>query len=337
MRYPNQSKVSARLHDEALRSLHKLKDNHSRILQKIWGHTRRELRRSLYDAYKSLVPRGRWNLSIYHMSGVESHLRVVLHGILARFRALSTLHMRNGFKDLRWYSALRHGWVLDQVTPQSQSVKLPHAVWGGRSGIREAGIVKRYTNTAWDDRWSQWIEGYHSALLTNVRMEAVNESGVDDIMAEVDVTKVSTPASTLEASMSRLFNFESIAAIAAGEKDIADLNDDMMDTEIWRTGGGATVCDDCDANEGKTIEETDGDIPLHPNCECFWEMVPQSFASLLRSGSEEDIALANALQAQGLVPQSMIIRDEDGNISGQFVVSFEQWLKGQGQWLGSLQ
>lgn len=331
MSYPRQSSVAVRLHDETNAALDALRAKAKAALRKIWMGTRSELRHVIFDAYQGAAPEGRWNLQAYRMSGAENMLMVRSRTILAQFHAISTAEMRRFFREARKMSALRHGWILDQLTPESRKVRMPQY-----ANVREAGIIKKVTRVSWDQRWSEWVDSYHGALMTNIRMEAMNESLMADAMAEPDATKVSSPASGLENALFRIYEYETMAAISAGEDDIASLNDDLIEEEVWKTRGDAGVCDDCDANEGLTADEADGDVPLHPNCNCFWLMVPKSYAALLRSGDEEDQVLARLMQAKGTVPEAITIRDEDGNITAKALVDFHEWTREQEKVLGWL-
>ena len=300
--------------------------SHYKSLTKAWDHCRRSLKLAVMDSYQISSHEGKWNLSRYKSSGSEARLRMATHTILEQFRAISTHKMKEGFNDLFRHSTLRHAWILDQVTPESRRIKVPE-----KARLHEAAIRTVYTgnlvSSDWADRWSGWIDAYKDAFLHNVSLGAMNESSVADAVDEVDATKANTPASTLANAMARIFEYEGVSSIVAGEQAITDLNEDLIEEEIWKTRGDDAVCDDCDQNEGKTIEEADGDIPLHPNCHCYWLMVPKEYADLLRSGNEDDNDLAEKMLARGLVPNSLVIRSEDGNIGAKAIVDFKDWVE----------
>jgi hypothetical protein len=71
------------------------------------------------------------------------------------------------------------------------------------------------------------------------------------------------------------------------------------------------------------------------NCECYWRLVPATWAKLLRSGDEEDMRLARWMDANGVVPGAMVIENEDGEPVGKAIVTYERWLEGQPQVVGA--
>jgi hypothetical protein len=54
--------------------------------------------------------------------------------------------------------------------------------------------------------------------------------------------------------------------------------------------------------------------------------VPASWASLLRSGDDNDYALALEMDSAGLVPTAMAIKDPSGDLAGYTTVDFGPWL-----------
>jgi hypothetical protein len=59
-------------------------------------------------------------------------------------------------------------------------------------------------------------------------------------------------------------------------------------------------------------------------------LVPKSYADLLRSGDDSDWDLARDMDDNGLVPNSLVIRDSSGAIAGKTIVSFNSWTKKNG-------
>jgi hypothetical protein len=179
----------------------------------------------------------------------------------------------------------------------------------------------------WKSRWSSWVDLYNSALIGNVTMNAINKSDLGDAIAEVDATKANTPAFSIDDAMARIWEYEAMNQITEGLQDVTEINDDS-EVEIWRTRGDARVCEDCDENEGLSIDEADGVIPYHPNCNCYYQMVPKDFADLLADGNEDDRALAHWMDAKGVVPNAMLVRGADGRIAGKVIVDFQDWMEG---------
>ena len=65
------------------------------------------------------------------------------------------------------------------------------------------------------------------------------------------------------------------------------------------------------------------------NCHCFTEMVPASFAELLRSGDASDNELAAEMEREGIAPNALVIRDVNGSIIAKTIVDFERWVEGE--------
>ncbi len=331
MSYPQQPAVTARLQDLTNKALDARIAKRLRQLAGAWSQTRRDLRAAVVQAYRTAAPSGRWDLASYRGTGAEARLKAEVKTILLRYRSATTVAIRSALKGLRWESALRHAWILDQVTPHKHRVILPQL-----AGVREAGVLKVVSDVAWSDRWAHWVDSYAEALPNNISMGAMNGGDMADAVDEVDATTINTPRSTLSNALERIFNFEAQGSIAAGEDDVVGLNPRLVMTEVWKTRGSRNVCDECDENEGLTVEEASGDIPLHPRCNCFWIMVPRSYADLLASSDEDDNELATILQARGITPMSLVIRGEDGKIAAKAVVDFSQWVSGQFGVIGEL-
>jgi len=318
--YPSQIVRTKRLQRAVMASLGQITKRHLSALLGEWKECRRDLIGAIAQTYKLTAPTGKWNVHGYRTSGAKGWLTSFLQRRMAMFQATSTAMMRQAFKDIKKKSALQHAWLLDQVTPGHNTVRTPDNI------KREA--LSPIDPEIWVDRWAQWVESYEHALAGNIAMHAVNEGDLAGAIDEVDATRMNTPASTLERALTRLVEFKSYESIALGEDEIAEMNDDLIQEEIWMTSGRKNICEDCADNEGKTVDEADGDIPLHPNCECFWEMHPKSYGNLLRSGNPEDRELANEMDQRGLDNGSLVIRGADGEISAKAIVTFSAWMAG---------
>ena len=323
MSYPRQDSVSRRLHDEIWRALDAERDVGRGHLEELWDGYRKELRLAILTAYDQAAhENGKWSLPSYRKIGIESYLAQVIHNILARFYNVAQKAVAQRMAHMKAQAARRYAYVLDQMTPDSMRVRVPDY-----ASSREARVFNIIPDTVWQDRWGQWVASYEQALRNNLAMNAMNQSDLKDAMDEVDATRVNTPASTLKDALFRMYEHLAEHSIAGGEDDVARMNDELMDEEIWKTRGGA--CDDCLANDGLTIEESDGDIPLHPNCRCRWVVVPRGYSDLLRSGNSADRELADEMERRGIVPEGIVVRDDDGNVIGRAIVSFSEWSQGQ--------
>lgn len=327
MGYAKQAQVSERLHDEALNALELLGADGLGELAHLWQDHRKQMQLAVMNAYRHAAPHGNWNLGSFK-SHARFNLQSDLHAILAQFSALTTQSIKNSLNTLYRQSCLRHAWILDQITPASRNVRVPH-----KKHLHEAAVTGIYYGDVipqqWADKWSAWIDSYNSALLNNLALGASNESSVADAVEEVDATKSNTPQSTLEDAMTRIYDYAATDAMVAGETAIADMNDGLVQEEIWKTRGDLDVCDECSGYEGLTIDEVGEYPPAHPHCHCFPLLVPKEYADLLRSGDEDDRLLARDMHRDGIVPTALVIRNDDGDIAAKAMVSFDQWIKGE--------
>lgn len=326
MSYPKQDSVNRRLHEETISALHDMRESETIKLSRVWGQYRRHLQLAIMDAYHGAVSSGKWNLSAFKARS-EARLLNETRSILAQFRSVAVATMKSSLNHIYRQSVLRHAWILDQVTPEGRTVSIPH-----RQALHESAVTVFYQGANGSEKWKGsldlWINGYYQALNHNLAMGAMNENGIDEAVKEVDATKANTPAYGIWNAMARIYDYEATSAMAEGTAEVADANADLVEEEIWRTRGDLAVCDDCDANEGLTMEEADGDIPLHPNCHCYPQIVPKAFADLLSSGDPEDKELAYDLDYRGLVPNSLVIRNPSGDITAKTIVNFEDWAQG---------
>lgn len=319
--YARQDTTLKRLTKLNQKALDKLSDIHINRLLKMWATTRLSLQAQIMSSYRQASVKGKWNHNTF--GRVKFNLAASIRSILSQFHAHSLPLVKSATKDLYEQSMLRHAWALDQVMPVSYKVKHPRV-----KGMREAML--RYPSQAaeqFEARWSSWTDAYNSALVHNLTLNSINEGSMMDAMDEVDATRANTPAYTLIDALERLTDYQFLSAISEGEQSIGDMNEEAIREEIWRTRGDLRVCDDCDANEGQNVDDV-GYPPLHPNCHCFTELVPSSFADLLRSGDASDQDLATEMEKEGVVPNALVLRNQDGSIIGKTIVDFEQWISG---------
>lgn len=320
MSYPRQDSVALRLQAQNLRALDKLGAQRKRALMYLWTSTARLIKADIADAVRGS---GKWTLPHFQQSGMYHRLSLRVSFLLGQFRVHAATRMKLAFKDLRAQSALRVAYLIDQTTPASRNTRIPSV---SRNTGREASAPA----AGWEDSWSEWVNAWGQSLMTNLRMNALNEGTLADAVAEVDATRANTPAYTLDAALSRLYDYWAAYEVAGGMHQAFEDNPDLAEAVIWRTRGDLRVCDECDANEGLTEDEADGEIPLHPNCNCFWQIVPPSFAALLRNGDEADRELARRMDAEGLAPNAMAVLTDDGDVAGKVVVDFDDWAEAQG-------
>lgn len=324
MSYPNQHAVGKRLQDKSHDYLRDLQERNWNRLARMWAVTRQELRRHIGDVYRQKFGSANWSLVGLKATGAGTEFVLGIKNYLEAFKTESRLHAKASFNELFRQSLLRHSWVLDQITPPSFKIKIPH-----RQKLFEAGAISYFQGAEaeqrWASRWGAWVDAYQNSLTSNLQLGAINQSGITDAMDEVDATQAGTPSASLLDAFARIFESEATWAIAQGANIVSDVNEEADVEEIWQTVHDGRVCDDCDPNDGLSQEEADGEIPNHPNCRCYWRLVPKSWAALLSSGNEEDRELAIMMDAQGIVPNAMIIRDIDGKPAAYSIITFDKW------------
>ena len=326
MKLPTQSQVIDDLEPRAIHAVDQVRATGAAAVRGLWREAKRDLRLLILHEYHRDFPGATWSLGLARAKGTLLRIERNNETILKRFTEESLSVAALAFRRVYRTAALRHAWILDQVTPESTTVKVPT-----KTGVAEAAVTV-YTGAdadlKWKERWNAWLGAYQSALNHNIRMNALNESSADDAAGEVDDTKAGSPAYDLEDALDRVYQYQALSSYSEALGDLADANPDMDVVEIWQTRYNARVCDDCDANRGLTVDDADGTIPLHPNCECYWRLVPKSFADLLADGDLSDQDLAEQLDALGVVPGGMAIRGDDGSVKAKAIISFERWLDG---------
>lgn len=331
--YAKQGTTVDRLMKETLSSLDLHIDQASKSLERKWEITKQNMKASIMREYQMSFPHSDWNLPEAKRRGVFLRIERETKSILEGFLGVLSDDFKTRKNHIYDESMYRYAWMMDQVTPDGMKMKIPDT-----KKFREAATTI-YTgeeaSTQWMERMGAWLGAYHSALQNNLVLTAMNSSSIQDAAKKVDDTKAGTPSYDLFDALNRIMEVEMWGEAMDAENDFYDENsDDLGLVEIWKTRYGLDVCDDCDSNEGLTAEEADGDIPLHPNCRCFWRLVPASFRNLLLKGDSESRALAYDMDARGLVPDSLVIRDENGSVVGKTIVSFEKWAEGMPMMVG---
>lgn len=334
MSYAKQSTTVDRLMKETLSSFDTHIENASAMLEKHWEETKGHLKSAIMMEYHKSFSAGTWTLSAAKNKGVMLRIEKITRIFLQNFMATIENDFKKKKKAMYAESLKRYAWVTDQVTPATTRVSMPN-----NFRAREA-VVDVYTGSAaaasWTERMGAWLGAYHSSLQNNIALGALAGSSIHDAAEEVDKTKAGTPSYDVFDALNRILEVELWAEAMSAEDDFYGENyKNLGFVEIWKTRYGIDVCDDCSENEGLTAEEADGDIPLHPNCRCFWRIVPASFRDLLLQGDDDSRGLAYDMDARGLVPDSLVMRDTNGDIVGKTIVSFREWSNGEGQSVGA--
>jgi hypothetical protein len=333
MSYPRQVSVAKALQKEAIHAVDQVQYHGWAKLQRLWSETRQDLRNLIRDSYRHHVPQGNWDLPLATVSGARSAIVMGIASRMVGFQISSHAMAKGALNAVYRESLLRHAWVLDQVTPPNRPVRVPH-----RLRLYESNVVNFSQGpeaaAQFAARWSGWVGAYSASLQHNLMLGMINNSSPDDAADEVDATRAGSPSYGLIDALYRLYQSESAYSLSRGINEVAAANEDMDPVEVWQTRDNTRVCDVCDENRGLTRDEADTDIPAHPNCNCYWRLVPKSWADLLKSGDMDDQELSRVMDAKGIVPNSMVVYDDDGNVAGHVIVTFQSWMENQMKVIG---
>lgn len=322
MSIKTQTQILDVLEKKSVKALDVIRNKAHNELISLLKSARVKMRSAIFEIYRGDF-NADWNLSEASRRGTLLKIGHAVDSILIEFKQAAFALQKKHYSHVYRESALRSAWMLDQITPNSISIKIPPKI-----RFMESMDNSEVTDS-WASRFALWVDGYRSSLDQNLRLGAINESSADDARQEVDATRVGTPATDLEYAISRMFMTTSLLSELAGQQDVADLNEGIDVVQIWQTRYWDRVCDICDENRGLTMDEATDDIPAHPNCACYWRMVPRKFADLLRSGNAEDMAAAIEMDAAGLDPSSVAMLDpESGELKGLLSITFNEWKKG---------
>ena len=318
-----QAQAIERLEKESIRSIDAITALGAESLARMWQTTRSWLKDAVEEEYRRDFARSTWNVTDAIRCGTIHRIDQSVAQALSDFRDASVSFASRTFKEVYKESVLRSVWILDQVTPPKVDARLPQS----RMFAEAAGPVYLGPDedTTWKVRWSAWMDAYRQSLNNNLKLGAINESTIDDAIDEVDATRPGSPQADLWTAIERIYDHQAVAVSANAQRDVANANQGIGVIEIWQTRYYDRVCDICDANKGLTREEADDVIPAHPNCGCYWRLVPKDWADLLKSGDAEDRELAKTMDAFGEVPSAMLIYNDAGALVGSTIVEFEDW------------
>lgn len=313
MSYPTQSGTLNRLEAETRKAGRAHEDACVDALKREWEAAKKSLRGIIMAEYHAAHGSEMWNLANAGMT-IERINHFSTNELVGFFNSILRF-MRDTVKDAYRHEALRHVWMLDMLTPPSRKPRIP-----GKA-LREALRPEDY-KTGWEQALAEWLRAYAANLNTNLRLEALHEGSITDAADEVDATKVDNFDPIYKLS-SMLFT-QILQAQRDARDDVAGENEDLVAEEIFQTLEDSAVCDICDAEDGKPADEAEP-IPVHYGCRCFTRIVPRDFAELLRNGTDDEKQAALDMDARGLVPDAMAIRDAEGNLQAHLHVDFDTW------------
>lgn len=313
-----QTQVLERLERTTLQAIDQMIGEQELELQSMWEATKSKLRMYIRHEYAQDFHGEYWNFADALRRGTFERIQKRTHALLTSFFDESSNTFAGHLKHLRRESMLRAAWMLDQVTPPSMRARLPAGF-----ALMEAQVLPE---PQWNDRWGAWLDSYQNSLNSNLRMGALNNSTPEDASDEVDATRPGSPTTDMWSALNRIYHHESYSTYASAQGDVAKANDQFNLTEIWQTRYYKRVCDICEENRGLTREEATDDIPAHPNCECFWRVVPASWVALMRSGNADEREIAKAMDAADEVPDMMLVMNNQGELVGAATVEFGDWV-----------
>lgn len=324
-----QQQVIQRLEKETLRSFDKIVAFGMNGVEKTWNKAKQRMEDAISKIYMDAFKSSTWNIVDATRMGLLRKIDMMVGAILSEYQEESVRSVSRVLREIYKDSVFHHAWMLDQVTPPSIKVKVPES-----PVLLEADnnvMIRTYkgpdSDTTWKVRWSAWQDAYRDALYQNLRLGALNESSLADARAEVNATRPGSPQSDMWDAFKRILEHQSEVSFVLAAMDVAVANPEMDVEEVWQTRYYDRVCEVCQDNEGLTRQETNEEIPAHPNCGCYWRLVPRTWASLLKRGSDEDKKLARAMDAHGEVPNSMMVFNNEGKLVGSVVVKFNEWIE----------
>lgn len=326
MSYPRQSSTLARLEEETRKAGRDQEDASIARMRQEWDKTKDAIRAVILSEYHRGHGGQPWTLgqagqTLERMGHFTMNHLIGFHNEALRL-------IRDSIREAYRHEALRQVWMLDMVTPASYKPKLPRKV------LQEA--ARPGQGVKWEQALGEWLRAYAANLGTNLRLEALHEGSITDAADEVDAAKVDgfDPGYKFSSAITD----QVLLAQREARSDVADENDDLVAEEIFQTMEDGGVCPDCDSQDGKRLE----DVEMLPhvygfNCRCFERIVPRSFAELLRNGSDDEKQAALDMDARGLVPDAMAIKDPDSGLlpseqklKAHIIVSFDQWMGQEG-------
>lgn len=332
MTFPDQKIVAKRLHTETRRTMRQMENAGLRVIRASWDETKVHLKGAIAAAIVQDFGAGRWNAGQARRRGTFIKIERSVKSLIDVFVKRNEQHMVPFLREARFAEMTRTLWMMSQMVPPSVKINIPlgfrhkaHAVREAAVDIGIAGNVQTITDPSYTERLNAWLQAYKDNLTHNLNLGAINGGTLEDAIAEVEATKIGSPSVGVWDAIERLFSTEFIKqtqGTGGGHDDAMDVNDDAPFSEVWNAYSDGKVCDECAAQDGKTRDEVDAmmggsdfDIPLHPNCRCWWSVEPKPWAEL----AGED-------RTSGFTPTAMILRGEDGRIGGVGIITYGDWI-----------
>lgn len=297
-------------------------------LMDAWKDTRKGVETVIAQAIIHDFGSTRWDSATARQKGTFFKIDRGVTKVLDAFLAHGLPHLRNFFKEARMQEMLRTVYMMRQLLPDTVPVKLPigpMTVTVSREAI--VGRVKAVVGNGatFDEKMTAWLKAWKENLIHNLNLGALNQSELADAIAEVQATKVGSPAFHIEDAIKRLFQNEFLAQTTGeggGHDDAMDINDEAPVEEIWQARSDTKVCNDCLENDGKTRDEIEaaGDDDVHGygmgsnGCRCSYQIRPKAWGDV--GGAKDDSQPSSA----------MLIRGPSGQIGAAAIISYQDWI-----------
>jgi len=330
-KFTDQKAILAKLEKETRVAQRDLENDNVRHMMSGVSETKRMMRDLIVSEYMNDFGSLQWDLPTAKHRGTLLRIEKGLTEILNSFGRLAVKHLHDSIVKNRQQEVLRGLWMLDNTVPPKTNVYALNGLEIKESDIPLEGEPE------WSLKIHTWNELLKRQAMSQLQAQALHRTSISDAAKAVDA-KIPLPQGNYdyESLLERLTTNEILNAQAAGRGDVAEANSDIVEQEVFLTLDDARVCDECDQEEGKEVDESN-QPPLHVNCRCYTSIVPKQWADLLRSGDSDDNELANHLEDLGLVPTSMAIRGPDGELQGRVVVEFDTFANKYGPLIGQYQ
>ena len=329
MNYPRQKSVLPRLEEETRKAGRAHEDAAIAALRHEWNTTKLNMQAVIMMTYRHAHGSEPWTLA----TAGPTHERMghACMNELVNFHNSARGLIRRAIREAYRHEALRQIWMLDMVTPPSYKPKLPERA------LREAVAPRPGAgSTTWEQALGEWLRAYSTNLATNLRLEALHSGSISDAADEVDSAKIDgfDPGYKFSSAITD----QILLAQREARNDVSETNDDLVAEEIFQTMEDSGVCEDCESQDGKLLEDVEIFGHVYGfNCRCFSRIVPRDFAELLRIGTDEEKLAALDADARGLIPDSMAIKDPDSGIlpseqtlKAHIFVTFDKWMGQEG-------
>jgi len=256
---------------------------------------------------------------VAYAEGAKVRIAQFMDRQLATFRteAVRVLHTaKRHAHDQQYLSAC---WILDQVTPPNVKIRPRreiHERWQ-KAKLGEAWADQPIENAPTDEaapanRLEGWLKAWQYAALAGLTLAGVQGDDDSEIAARIEAA--TADGRDIADVLGRLVQSEVQLSIDEGDQLAADEFEDYIEDRVWQTMEDEHVCDVCEENAGRSVDDVGDEPPAHPWCRCWLRIIPRDWQSLL------DRPIAR------LAPGSMAFRDPStGDVVGYVTVEFDKW------------